>query len=82
MSSEESQTEAQQTFGAEPSSPQPSPTVWVVAANYPDDPHPHVEGVYNNRETAEEHEKELREPLGPSAWGVHEMQVASEELQL
>lgn len=35
-------------------------TVWVVASRKMDDPHPHVEGVYNNEESAREHMKELR----------------------
>lgn len=51
-------------------------TVYVVAANYADDPHPHVEGVYANEEAAEEHEKEIRdEALGPVAWDVFERQI-------
>jgi len=56
-------------------------TVWVVASNYADDPHPHVEGVYDNEEAAREHEDEIRnEALGPIAWWVYEQTVETESV--
>ncbi len=36
-------------------------TVWVVASRKMDDPHPNVEGVYDNEDAAKNHMKELRQ---------------------
>jgi len=60
------------------SEPPEKMTVWVVAANYADDPHPHVEGVYDNEEAAREHEKELHDDaIGPVAWWVYNRSVGA-----
>jgi len=56
-------------------------TVHVVLANYADDPHPHVEAVYDNEEAAEDHEKALGDSTSicaPVSWTVKEMPVQSE----
>lgn len=52
--------------------------VYVVVANYADDPHPHVEAVYRNEEEAEEHRKEIAgslSPAAPVAWKVAQSEV-------
>lgn len=57
------------------------PTVWVVAANYADDPHPHIEGVYADEEAAREHEQAITDSISPSApvaWWVYEQPVRQE----
>jgi len=51
-------------------------TVWVVVTNHVNDPHPQVEGVYDNEEAAREHGKELRDDvIGPVAWWVYNRSV-------
>lgn len=47
--------------------------VWIVLANYDDDPHPHVEEIYTNEKAAERHKKSIRDAIsaaGPVAWKV------------
>lgn len=53
-------------------------TVWVVAANYGDDPHPHVEAVFTDEDSAESLSEQFKDPtagMGPIAWAVEEMEV-------
>lgn len=53
-------------------------TVHVVASNYADDPHPHVEAVYESEEDAESHMREISDDIRPSApvaWQHYEMEV-------
>lgn len=52
--------------------------VYVVAANYADDPHPHVEGVFLNEEDAKELKKKcaaVNQAPHPVAWQVLEREV-------
>lgn len=59
---------------------QKSRTVHIVLGNYADDPHPHVEGVYNNEDAAEAHKNAIGNALtisGPVAWGVETQEVKS-----
>ena len=56
-----------------------SDTVYVVATNYDDDPHPHVEGVFSDCEDAKELKKKcaaVTEPPHPVAWQLFEMEVS------
>lgn len=56
-------------------------TVHVVAANYADDPHPHVDAVYDNEDAAEDHKQAITNsisPSGPVAWTTYEMGVRSD----
>jgi hypothetical protein len=53
-------------------------TVYVVASNYADDPHPHIEGVFADEEPARELEKKcgmVTEPPHPVAWWVFEEEI-------
>jgi hypothetical protein len=52
-------------------------TVHVVAANYADDPHPHVEGVYSERRPAELCGRDLASPT-PTTWWVYEETIQHE----
>lgn len=57
-------------------------TVYVVASCYADDPHPHVEAVYSNKDSAELHRKEIADDIRPSApvaWQVLEQEVDPHE---
>lgn len=56
----------------------PEMTVWVVATNYADDPHPHVEGVFADEDDADEMMEKCRNRFeGPhaTAWQKIEMEV-------
>lgn len=58
--------------------PERTETVWVVASNYADDPHPHIEGVFADEEPARELEKQcgkVTEPPHPVAWWAYEVEV-------
>lgn len=55
-------------------------TVHLVLGNYMDDPHPHVEAVYDNADAAERHSKAITESQSinaPTAWGTHEVEIQS-----
>lgn len=62
-------------------SPPPKPsenTVYVVVSNYANDPHPHVEGVFQEREPAIELKKRcacVASSPHPIAWDVIETEV-------
>lgn len=56
-------------------------TVFVVTGNYDDNPHPHVLGVYDNEEAAEEHVAAIRQSIKPSepvAYGYEETALKSD----
>ncbi len=56
-------------------------TVYVVAANYADDPHPHVEGVWKDKEQAKGMMSKCRErfkPPHPVAWQMFEVEIGGE----
>jgi len=56
-------------------------TVWVVAANYADGPHPQVLAVYDNPGSAIEHKEAIRESIKasePVAWMSAECEIKSE----
>ena len=59
-------------------------TVYVVAANHADDPHPHIEAVYDNADAAEAHRHWISEDRGCPyvAWGVHEQAIETGETPL
>lgn len=55
--------------------------VHVVAGNYPDDPHPHVEAVYDNEDAAERHMQAITDSnsiSAPVAWIKYEMEIRSD----
>jgi len=55
-------------------------TVYVVTARKDEDPHSHVEAVYEDKEAAEQHRRALAESARPPyaiAWGVHEREIES-----
>lgn len=58
---------------------QPDPTtVWVVAGNYADDPHPHILGVYDDEADADEKMEECRDRFSEPhvvAWDKTEQEV-------
>lgn len=59
-------------------------TVYVVAANYVDDPHPHIEAVYDNVDAAEAHRRWIGENRSCPhiAWGVHVQAIETGETPL
>jgi len=55
--------------------------VYVVTARKDEDPHSHVEAVYDTEDAAIEHKRALAKSARPPyaiAWGVHEIQIESE----
>ena len=53
-------------------------TIWIVAGNYADDPHPHILGVFEDEEPAEELMDDCRQTVGgphPVAWQKFEREV-------
>lgn len=61
-----------------PDPPDPPAKVYVVATNYADDPHPHIEGVFADLDDADELAEKCRRittPPHPVAWGVHDVEV-------
>lgn len=55
--------------------------VYVVAANYMDDPHPHVEAVYDNKDAAERHIEAITDSnsiSAPIAWISYDMEIKSD----
>jgi hypothetical protein len=58
-----------------------SDTVYVVAANYDGDPHPHIEGVWTDKEQAKGMVAQCRQttiPPHPVAWQMFEVEVNGE----
>lgn len=56
-------------------------TVYVVAANYDGDPHPHIEGVWRDKEQAEGMIVKCRERFTaphPIAWQMFEVEIGGE----
>lgn len=65
--------------------PAPEPaddeTVYVVATNYADDPHPHIEGVFSDAGPAQDLMRDCRkitEAPNPVAWELFEAEVDGE----
>ena len=55
-------------------------SVYLVVGNYAGDPHPHVEGVYDNPDVAKRHEQAIANASGPGtpiAWDTHEVEIRS-----
>jgi len=67
-----------------PSDPPEEPkqdTVYVVAANYDDDPHPQVEGIFPHKEQAEDIIEKCRDRFSdphPIAWQMFEVEIGGE----
>lgn len=55
--------------------------VYIVAANYPDDPHPHILAVYDNEPAVDEHLRAIEQSIKPSepvAWQSTKAKIKSE----
>lgn len=53
-------------------------TIWIVAANFDGDPHPHILGVFESEEPAEDLMDDCRQTIGgphPIAWQKFEREV-------
>ena len=64
-----------------PNDPKTPATVYVVVTNYDGDPHPHVEGVFENEDSADELMEQCAaryEPPYPVAWQKTEQEVEDE----
>lgn len=62
---------SQTTITDEPDELEPENGVYAVITNHADDPHPHVEGVFDNEEDARELHKKCGNVVGgphPVAW--------------
>ena len=73
-----SQTKLVETPEEDPREKDRTETVYVVASNYADDPHPHIEGVFADEAPARELEKQcgkVTEPPHPVAWWVYEEEI-------
>lgn len=71
-------TSTEQTALHPPNDPDTPATVYVVVTNYADDPHPHVEEVFEDEEAADELMERCRsvtKPPHPVAWRKVEKEV-------
>jgi len=64
-----------------PNDPETPAEVYIVASNYPDDPHPHIEGVFEDPSKAGELMDDCKartKSPHPTAWTLYRAEVGGE----
>lgn len=71
----------QETLGDPDSEQAGDATIYIVAANYADDPHPHIEGVFSDPAPAKDLIRDcgkVTQPPHPVAWQLFEAEPGNE----